>query len=402
MNEDSAPSFSNSRGWSVEEIPSVPPPISPEETIPASIATEQPVVVETIPPLANVAPPAMPASVPPVNITPPQVENIMPSNIPPGGHNVHGKPHPIKKLLFLIPAVLLVATIFFVAKFTGNNYTMREPAPIVSPEPSLPAATLVPTPTPIPTKVYKSDELLIQMEIPQTYEVLSENKDEIKFGKENREILIVSRGDTDYTKEEAEEITIGGKDAVKFANIVYVTESPNYQFASFAENDLEKNEVDKIYNSVIFLIDTSDWETFDNATFGYSIKYPPNWEENTQMSNENTLSNTTEISKAPNNKTLNTLVIQTSPEEENAALTASQIVSSSRTLSGWARPPKIELKKLGGGDAQVIQGELSGKWRAYVVIWYKNTVIQMTWDDEVTKGEDQVFQNMLASFEFTT
>ena len=108
-----------------------------------------------------------------------------------------------------------------------------------------------------------------------------------------------------------------------------------------------------------------------------------------------------EISKDPANKTVNNLVLQTSSNVANAALTASEIVSSTRTLSGWSDPPKIELKKLGGGDAQVIQGELTGKWRAYVVIWYKNTVIQMTWDDDVGKGEQQVFDNMLASFEFT-
>jgi hypothetical protein len=85
----------------------------------------------------------------------------------------------------------------------------------------------------------------------------------------------------------------------------------------------------------------------------------------------------------------------------DAAFTASQIVSSTRTLSGWKDSPKIELKKLGGGDAQVIQGELSGKWRAYVVIWYKNTVIQMTWEDEIARPDQQIFDNMLASFELT-
>jgi len=397
MNEDSAPSFSNPRGWSVEEIPTPTPEV-------------QPITVETIPQMPNVETSvtstpevAQPPEVPPNLVPPPQIENTIPaSNIPPGGHNVHGRQHPAKKFLFLIPAVLLVATIFFVAKFTGNNYTMRQPAPYTSPEPTLTPATPAPTPTAIPTRVYRNDELLIQMEIPEDYEILSETKDDVKMGRSDREILILSRqGDTDYREEEGEKVTIGGKEAVKFANIIYITEAPNYQFATFTESEAEAKEVDAIFDSTVFLVDTSDWETFDNTTFGYTIKYPPTWEENTETSNESKLSNKTEISKDPDNKSLNNLTIQTSSEVENAALTASQIISSSRTLSGWASPPRIELKKLGGGDAQVIQGELSGKWRAYVVIWYKNTVIQMTWDDKVTKGEDQVFQNMLASFEFT-
>jgi hypothetical protein len=130
------------------------------------------------------------------------------------------------------------------------------------------------------------------------------------------------------------------------------------------------------------------------------LKYPQTWTLSATQDKDGKYSARSEISRGEE-QTVNNLIIQTSNNVANAALTASEIISSTRTLSGWSKPPTIELKRLGGGDAQVIQGELSGKWRAYIVIWYKNTVIQMTWDDDVVQSQQQIFENILASFEFT-
>lgn len=370
----------------MEELPPENPPpteaISPPQEVSfsaTSTAAQQP------------APP-MPISTQPLAQIPPR-EPLAP-------HNFTLRQHPTRALLFLIPAVLLIATIYLVAKFTGNSYTMREPAPLPTLS-VLPTATPIPTPTLAPTKTYKNEDLLVQMSIPEGYDVLSEDEKTISLGKAGREILLVSRQrDTDYQDEETEEVTVGGKKAVKFSNIIYLTEEPNYQLSVFAENKAEEAEVQKIIDSIIFLVDTSDWETFENTTFNYQIKYPSGWTLSAPEK-DGEFSEKTEISKNPSDKTVNNLVIQSSSGLQNAAFTASEIVSSTRTLSGWNGSPKIELKKLGGGDAQVISGELSGKWRVYVVIWYKNTVIQMTWDDATTKGDQQIFDNILASFEFT-
>ncbi len=364
--------------FSVEEVPN--PPVT-TEPVPEPLI---PTVVET--------PPA----------PEPAVVEIVPQTLISKSNNFSVREHPLRALLFLIPAVLLVATIYFVARVTGNNYTMREPEPAVTLAPVESPAPPSPTPSPSPVKTYKNEDLLIQMSIPDTYEVLKEDKKTISLGRLDREIVLVSvDSDTDYDAEEGEKITVGGKEAVRLDNLIYVTEEPNYQFSLFAEDEQEDEEIEKIIASIIFLVDTSGWQTFENTTFNYNIKYPPEWTLNALTNKDGVHTEKSEISKDPANKTVNNLVLQTSSNVANAALTASEIVSSTRTLSGWSDPPKIELKKLGGGDAQVIQGELTGKWRAYVVIWYKNTVIQMTWDDDVGKGEQQVFDNMLASFEFT-
>src|SRR3989344_1205752 len=355
------------------------------------------VPAQEITPTVEVVPQPV-AEAPVVEIVPPPPSSSSP--------NVMVKHHPLRKLLFLIPAVLLVATIYFVARVTGNNYTMRAPAPTITPLVTEALVVAAPTPTPVPTKLYKNIYLLVQMTIPEDYEVLDEKENSVSIGEDNTELLTIypeKPGFTDFTEAEVEEIRVGGKDAVKASfddqwQIVVNELIINF----FVDSPEKEEEFQKIIDSIIFLVDTSGWQTFENTTFNYTIKYPSEWTLTAEKDEkEGIYANKSEISRDASNKTVNNLVIQTSSNLTNAALTASEIISSTRTLSGWSNPPKIELKKLGGGDAQVIQGELTGKWRAYVVIWYKNTVIQMTWDDNVDKGEQQVFDNMLASFEFT-
>lgn len=386
--------------FSVEEVPAPAetpatheplPPVVPE--VPVSEAA----VVETVP--------QMPPQAPPVVSPTPTAPSL------PQFNNVMAKPHPVRKLLFLIPAVLLVATIYFVARITGNNYTMREPAPTILPT-AEPTATPTPTSTPPAVKTYKNEEMLVQFSIPDDFAVILEEPTSVSFGRSDTELFVVRTDEfTNYDEEdETSEYIVGGREAVMLnlteegsvpVKVVQTIDEPKYEFVMYPENAELEEELVAILDSVVFLVDTTNWKTFDNSTFNYQIKYPPEWSLAENTDEEGIHAAKSEISKDANNKTLNNLVIQTSSNLTNAALTASEIVSSTRTLSGWSNPPKIELRKLGGGDAQVIQGELTGKWRAYVVIWYKNTVIQMTWDDNVNKLEQQTFDNILASFEFT-
>lgn len=434
------PTFAGSRpSFGVEEVPEenfqspvvseAPPPIEMGSS-PVQNSSEPQTVVETIPLIPHVEVDSPPAPEhldlhaqtlsTPTPSPAPTGESLAPveapsaiTNLPPSDHNVIGKSNPLRKFLFLIPAVLLVATIYFVAKFTGRDFTMRAPAPIATPLPiSAPEESPMPTPIAKKTKSYKNEDMLIEMMVPEEYQVLSEDSESVSFGKDDTEVLIVRMDEfTNYDDEDQTiEVVVGGKEAVEFTledegsvpvRIVQTLDEPRYEFVMFLENSVLSVDFQEILDSVVFLVDTSNWETFENSTFSYAIKYPPTWDENTPSS-DGKLGNKTEISKNAQDKSLNTLVIQTSSNLDNAALTASEIVSSTRTLSGWTNPPRIELKKLGGGDAQVIQGELSGKWRAYVVIWYKNSVVQMTWDDASTRPEQQVFESMLSSFEFTT
>jgi len=391
MSNDSAP-----KGFIVEEVPSTTPP----ENL-SAVEQEKP-VVETVPQMQTSEPPQPPQE-PPQPPPPP-----MPTPV----YNEPHKVHPLRALLFLIPAVLLVATIIIVARLSGNNYVVREPEAVPTPTPLEAQATPVPTPTPHPMKVYQNDDMLLKMQIPDDYQVLSEDENEVSIGRDNTELFVVRTDEfTNFDEEdETEEITVGGKSAVSFTlsdegsvpiKIVQTTDEPRYEFALFLEDPGLEAEFNKILASIIFLVDTSDWETFENTTESYQIRYPPDWELTAPTDKNGNYPARIEISKDASDKEINNLVVHTSSNLTNAALTASEIVSSTRTLSGWSSPPSIKLQKLGGGDAQVIQGELSGKWRVYVVIWYKNTVIQMTWDDKVERGQEQTFENVLASFEFT-
>ncbi len=363
--------------FSVEEMP----PVNPETVAPPvpEVAPQgaEPVSVETIPQFTPPPPPPVPTPNPIVSESQPVV--------PPAVHQAH-KPNALRALFFLIPALLLVATIYFVAKFTGNNYVMREPAPIATATPELVPASPTPLPTaiPVPVKTYINSQMFLQISIPESYEVMSEDGEFVSLGKNDTELLTISTNLDDYDE--------GNQDHSKVGDFLFVT---------YAETAEEEAEFSAIVESVIFLVDTSDWETFDNTTYNYMIKYPSEWEITNTENKTGKIGERTEISKDATNKTLNNLVILTQSNLNNAAFTASQIVSSTRTLSGWKGTPKNELKKIGGGDAQVIQGELGGKWHAYVVIWYKNTVVQMTWEDTVARPQQQIFDNILASFEFT-
>jgi hypothetical protein len=95
-------------------------------------------------------------------------------------------------------------------------------------------------------------------------------------------------------------------------------------------------------------------------------------------------------------------MVQTSKNVPNASLTASEIISSTRNLSGWEGTPTTELSSLGGGSSQVISGVLSGEWNEIIVIWYQSSVVQMTWKDAKDKPQQQYVDNMLASFKFTS
>ena len=394
------------RGYTVEEVPDNATQEVPQQPQPqAQPVPQQFSQAPAHNPWEQNAPEA--PTVEPQPAQPPQFVQPPPS-IPNSPH----KSHKLRKLLFLIPAILLVATIFFVAKFSGNNYTVRQPEVIATPEPTETTPTPVPTPTPNPTKAYKSEELLIQMQIPEDYQILSEDENEVSMGRADTELFVVRTDEFANFDEEDEtsETTIGGKEAVMLmipdegsvpVKIVQTIDEPRYEFVLFLENAELEVEFSKILESVIFLVDTSSWETFENSAYNYKIKHPPEWEATTQLTDRGEPTGRSEIVKNPEDKSINSLTILTNTNVDNAALTASEIISSTRTLSGWSSPPKFELRKLGGGDAQIIQGELTGKWRVYVVIWYKNIVIQMTWDDKVEQSEQQVFDNILSSFEFT-
>lgn len=399
------------RGITVEEVPSVVPETAPETVpvIPHAEDVAPPVNsrYDAIPPIAPVVPITNPG--PPPSMVPP----VSTSNLPPNGHSVMGKTHTYRKFLFLIPAVALIATIYFVAKLSGNSYGVRAPEAVVIPQ-NVIEEEIQPTPIPRPkqTKKYINEDLLIELSVPEDYILDTESSESASFSLKGNIVFMVRNNElTNYDAEDnPQDVLVGGREGVRVSLpdegsvpvvIVQTKDKPIYEFVAYLDENVSEDELGKILESVVFLVDSSDWKTYDNTTYGYKINYPPDWAESTAIIGKDGLSPKTDIGRNPADRSLNNLVIQTSTNQANAALTASDIISSTRTLSGWSSPPKIELRKLGGGDAQIIQGELSGKWRAYVVIWYKNSVIQMTWDDTPGKPYQKYFEKMLETFEFT-
>lgn len=358
--------------------------------------------------------------------TTPPTQNMLPGQAAPFGQNVPLQPAaaiaqpaipaqvqaPLTsgkglshKLLFLIPAVLLIATIAIVAYLAGDNYSVRQPeTPAIVPieEPSLespeaPVNPVVPT-----TKEYINESMLIKMNVPADFDVLVENSDFVSMGIGNIELLAVRQNFQYEAGENAEEVVLGASPAVRFqlsengtpVNVVQ-SEEKGIELAFYPEEASDLSDFDAILSSLIFLLDTSSWETFENQAHSYNLLHPATW------SVVEVSPSRSEVRRDVSETNFHNLIIEVSSGVANAGLTASEIVSSTRAISGWKQAPKVELRTMGAANAQIISGELAGRWQAYVVIWYRTTVVQMTWTDTLEQLERQTFDNILASFEFT-
>ncbi len=329
---------------------------------------------------------------------------------------------------FLIPASLLLIPIILGPYLARYILRLRpSPTPTPTQAPVLIPSTPAPTPKPIvQNKLYHNLDLEFSFEYPENLFLVEcggavylfdvntpSSSDNFCNNLEGTVISIKTAPSSFYLpleedssiKIEEQAISIAGVDAIerKIEDIntkdykIYVTFSKDgkthFQVALISK--LYQQEFDKLVKSFDFTGDlTVNWQSYLSAEYGFSLKYPPDWRLSEPRSGS------VEIRKTENSD-LASLIIDASKNLSNANLTASEIISSTKTLSGWLKPPSVEIRNLGKGTAQILQGQFSGSWRVFVAIWYKNRLVQVIWNDSPDQPDTKNFDLILSSFTFT-
>jgi len=315
-------------------------------------------------------------------------------------------------VLLLIFLILVV-----VASILGANYYINKNKPVPTPTP---IATLIPA-TPVPTsipveknKTYQSYNSGIKFEYLQSYLLTECSSDFLKIFITNLDEDIIdpclqADGNIEITKSQNEfvldenysEVTDLSINNFSFKKYKYETYYVLYSdleskifdnFYKILIRDEDSNlAFEKIKQTIKFLNDnpTENWISYKNVVNNFGFLYPPSFNLNDTNENEINLTN----------NELN-LVIKFENNLENAQLTATEIANSIKNLSGWKNIPQIDLRTINDATAQLIQGEKDNKWKIYVVIWHKNNIIQMAWEDGLNKANQEDFDLLFSTLGF--
>lgn len=427
--------------------PIAPPPVASPMPIPTPAPGAPPAPFAAVPPMpqaesfpasANSAPSipsvASPSVPEPVAVTPPQ------SDLP--GIYVRKPFH--HRMRFLLPAAIVLLTMGLVAYVVGQN-VWKGPAveQNATPAPSLTPTTPVPTPKVDPKAKWKSyinRDLRLQFRYPETLALTEDTptltKKRIVMKSEEgskmmftvivgQEIQLTSLLST-YTTEKEKlanasetEFQIADVPGVKVEGTLpgegegtpytygYVSlEGTLYLFIAEDGGTLaDQDPFDAFVETVRFLPVgiNEDWKTFENTTTNYSFRYPPTWEV---VANELTATSSAGriIARKVSGETeYQNLIIDTSIQtgKQKIELTASQVVSSFQNLTGWKSRPTLDFRNIGGASAQIVSGEIADSYQMYVVLYYKNILIQMSWKDSIARAEQETVDNILSTFKFT-
>jgi hypothetical protein len=147
---------------------------------------------------------------------------------------------------------------------------------------------------------------------------------------------------------------------------------------------------------------TADWQTYSNTRGSYSLRYPPTWSLNTSDLKASASAQTVSIRKNAAEAQFQNLVIQTTVTDGKTKieLSASEIVSSIQNLAGWKETPTLDFRTIGGAQAEVLSGEKDGSWYVYSVMWFRNTLVEMSWRDTLLRQEQDNFNDILGSVKF--
>jgi hypothetical protein len=335
-----------------------------------------------------------------------------------------------KKYSFIIPAVLLVLTIVIVGVVAQKYFSPKlTPTPTPTATPELIQATPLPTPkVVVKAKTYVNTTLAFSFEYPGEFVLGECGKEIYVFGSVATESATLCESTASaaikiYTQDtpleiaegegrpDEEAIIIGERDGVRqdlvkgegtyISRAVVVKNNITYIFALI--DDKYEKEFEDLIKTVEFIDDnpTAGWTTYRNAAFFYKLEYPPEWiaSQSAQTRLKNPNLDYIEISKNLEDKSKHSLVIETEKNVKNAQLKANDIVSSTRNLVGWKSQPTVDVRNIGGGTAQVMQGVFDNNWQVYVVIWYKNRITQITWKDTIGRELQKTIDLVLSSFD---
>jgi hypothetical protein len=341
-------------------------------------------------------------------------------------------------LRLLIPILIIVGTMAVLTYALTNFRNKAQPQQSPTPEPILVSATPEPTTKPDPYKDWKAyvnrdaelsfkyppNVSLKEEKLPTGVFVvtLSENAttsaaiakiiSSQKVPSDDLRATYVGGGtQVPLTKEEEIEISgVSGKQGDYTAatggeglplHYAYISrDATNFLFVNL--QPLQKDLFTTLLASVRLVTQgiTPEWETYTNTSGSYTIHYPPTWQliggTATASAKTVTLRKNREESQFQN------LIIesQVPTAKQPIELTASEIVSSLQNLSGWKETPTLDFRSLGGGQAQVVSGEKDGAWQVYVVVWYRNTLLQMAWKVTPLRPEQNTFDDIVGSLQF--
>jgi len=329
--------------------------------------------------------------------------------------------HKLSKYFFVIPALLILFTILLVG-FISNRLFNRQKTQVpisYSPPPALSPATPIPTLKPVlKNKLFLSNSFEISFEYPEDVSLLECEEEIFFYRPKNEEATCNNPGSflatlkysnfnfyprIDFEKNPDETITkIDDEEAVTQV----LKENPPQISVTFSKDGkyflIETKEsqgdalIDVLLETLKFNKDiTENWEEYMNKKFGFSFKYPENW----QITDESDVKLV--VKKDANEEKLQTLTIE-SQEVSQASLTAQEFISSTRSLAGWKIAPSVDLRNFGGGTAYILKGQFNGFWHSFVVIWHKNKILQILWYDDLSQDNEQIFEAVLNSLRFFT
>lgn len=381
--------------------------------------------------IAPVVPPV--PSVPPTPIAPPPPPPV-----------VHGKTR--HKVLFIVPAALVLLTmgiVAYVVSISGNKTDGKQASP--TPVASLVPATPVPTPYVDPKanwKSYRSVDSQVSFRYPAEYSLREEKPDKatthlsfsetegdknavfevISGSKAQMASLIASWIPKAQLPTEEGQMTISGiagvlvtgtsveaGEGVAFRGAYIERDNKVFIFVGKGEKKFgDELLFDEIIKTVSLLSPgiTSDWKSFTNTTASYVVKYPADWEISSENKSATESATRVVIKKSSGETTYQNLVIDASvvtptSQKQKIDLTAAEIVNSLQNLTGWKNHPTLDFRSVAGSPTQIVAGELDGAWQMYIVLWNKNTLIQMSWKDSLTRPEQETVDNILSTFAFT-
>jgi len=195
-------------------------------------------------------------------------------------------------------------------------------------------------------------------------------------------------------------IELDHQDAIRhtYDNSVKITFSRKGTYYLF-ESDYYQGEHSDLVSSVLatfqFFDDiTANWSEHRSAYF--YLKYPSNWTLSPSTSDDGL----TTISQDPAQPKLHVFSLDFSSGNATAELSANQLIDSAKAQTGWTESPQTDLRSIGGGTAQVLQGHFNNYWHTVVVIWYKDQLAQISWYDTLDRSQADVFDGLLSSFIF--
>ncbi|RJR29927.1 hypothetical protein C4564_01360 [Candidatus Microgenomates bacterium] len=381
------------------------------------------------------APPPIPESVEPAVPTPPDTTAsfspapvapntpLVPFSAPPANTSAHT--HKINKLMFLVPAALLVGTIVAVTLFLGNKKQSSVAVATATPTatPALPTATPVATPRPMPQTFvaskysfkYSPDLTLFDCSgDAYLFEDNAEREVASVCDLGENEAIRVEVSDRDFTKldgdlESAGKTTVDKIEALQETysldgkKIVSVSLEHDDEFVRIIlfDSSLEAEFKSLLASFTLFKEDpTGDWSLYTNSRFGYTLKYPDQLEVGLAADDADGAALEQVTISSVDTEGIQRLDVLGQENLKNSAITASEVISSTINLSAWSSTPSIVSRSLGGAPAQVIEGEQDGKWVTYLIAWYKQSVIQMEWTDDQSRTGADTFNFILSTFNF--